>query len=258
MTEPSLAPREYGAYAELIFPLATGLTMGGATLAGAGFATAALAGFLVSEPLAVLAGARGRRALAQATPAGARRRAVALVLAGLTAGLGALAVAPGRARLAAVVPALLAALLLPTLLRGRQKRLEAELLIAAALSAMLLPVALSGRAAVSSAMLASAVWLLTFWLATLTVHAIKARFKPALGSRWTLWGAPALGVVGVGLAVTGYGAGRVSLAALLAVVPAAIVAGAALMTGVTPRHLRRVGWSLVAANLATFGFLLAG
>jgi len=251
----SLAPREYGAYAELAFPLATGFLAGGWSMAGPGFAVAVIAGFLLSEPLAVVAGARGERAHREATPR-ARRRVAVLSAVGLAAAAFALLSAPPAARLAALVPAGLALALLPALARGRHKTLVGELLVAAALAGMALPVGIAGGMRPPVATLVWGIWLSTFWLATLTVHAIKTRFKPALGAPWTLWAAPGFALGVVALAVVGAAAGRIGPRFALAVAPAAAVAGTALAARVTPRRLRRVGWSLVAANLATFGLLV--
>jgi hypothetical protein len=251
----SLVPREYGAYAELGFPLATGFLAGGWSAAGAAFAVAVVAGFLLSEPIAVLAGARGPRARREES---ARARVRGFTLLGVAAVAGGLAMllAPPVARLGALLPAALAVGLVPALARGRHKSLGGELLVAAALAAMVLPVGLAGGMARSPALLAFGIWLATFWLATLTVHAIKTRFKPALGQPWTVWAAPAFVVAVVAIAALGVMAGRVRFPFALAAVPAALVGGVALAAGVTPRHLRRVGWSLVAANLATFGLLV--
>jgi hypothetical protein len=253
--ERSLAPREHGAYAELAFPLATGLLAGGPSVAGIAFAVAATAGFLLVEPLVVLAGARGAR-LRRDLADRARARALLLVLAGLAAALVAMLTAPPPARIAALLPAGLAAVLAPSVARGRHKHAAGELLVAAALASMVLPIGLAGGMRPAAAGLAAAIWLATFWLATVTVHAIKTRFKPALGEGWTLRAAPALAVGVVGAALLGLAAGRIPLPLALAVIPAAGVAAAALLWPVTPRHLRRVGWSLVAANLATFTLLL--
>jgi hypothetical protein len=102
------------------------------------------------------------------------------------------------------------------------------------------------------------VWLLTYWTATLTVHAIKARVKPELGAPWTLWAAPALATLvllaGLGAAV----AGPVAVLAGVAVVPGALLALAVAALRVHPRRLKRVGWSLAAANVVTLVLLLAG
>jgi hypothetical protein len=253
--ERSLAPREHGAYAELAFPLATGLVAGGPSVAGLAFAIAATAAFLLAEPLTVMAGGRGVR-LRRDLSGRARRLAVVLGVAAMAAGGTAMLTAPPVARIAALLPAGLAAALAPAVVRGRHKTAAGELLVAAALAAMVLPVGVAGGMSPAAAGLAAAIWAATFWLATVTVHAIKTRFKPALGEGWTLWAAPAFAAGVVAAALLGLGAGRIALPPALAVIPAAAVAVAALAWRVTPRHLRRIGWSLVAANLATFALLV--
>ena len=45
----SLLPREYGAYAQLGFPLCCGLVMGGVSAAGLAFGGAAVAGRIISS-----------------------------------------------------------------------------------------------------------------------------------------------------------------------------------------------------------------
>lgn len=253
----SLAPREYGAYAELAFPILTGLTGGGISVAGVAFAAAVVCWFFASEPLAVTVGARGARAQREDARRARRRVRLLGALGGLAAGA-ALLLAPAPARVAALVPAALAAALLPLLLRGRHKTLAGELLVAAGLAAMALPVGVAGGMPPALAGLAGGVWLSTFWVATLTVHAIKTRFKPSFGASWTVWAAPALAAGVSLLALAAAALGRLAPPVALAVLPAAAVAAAALGAGVTPRHLRRVGWSLVAANLTTFGLLVLG
>ncbi|MFW5947417.1 MAG: YwiC-like family protein, partial [Gemmatimonadota bacterium] len=56
-----LMPREHGAYAQLGFPLVTGLVYSGGQPGAVAFAVAAVAFFLLHEPLAVRSGARGAR-----------------------------------------------------------------------------------------------------------------------------------------------------------------------------------------------------
>ena len=57
--KPSLLPKEHGAYAELSFPLVTGLALGEPNLASFSLGLAAVLFFLANEPVAVLLGARG-------------------------------------------------------------------------------------------------------------------------------------------------------------------------------------------------------
>ncbi len=254
-TAPPLWPREYGAYAELFFPLLTAFLAGGPSAAGVAFTLAVVSWFLLYEPLAILRGARGRRRQTE-VGAPAWRRAWWLGGLGALAAAVGLALAPPAARLAALVPGAAAVFVLPAVLRGRPKTLGAELLVATALSAMLLPVGLAGGMTLRSAVQAAGVWLLTYWAATLAVHAIKARAKPELTAPWTLWAAPALAAVallgGIGATVLG----PVPVFVGLALAPGAVLALTVAALRVHPRRLKRVGWSLVACNLVTLGLLL--
>lgn len=255
-TTRTILPREYGAYAELGFPLLTAFLLGGVSAAGLGFATAVLAWFLVREPLAVLNGVRGRR-LEASFGRPARRAAWLLGLLG-AAGAGAgLLLAPPVARAWALVPGACAAVLAPALLRGRPKTLGAEVVVAVALATMILPIALSGGARLPAALLASGVWAAGFVLATLAVHAIKARVKPELGAPWARWAAPVLAGAVAGAGLAGAAAGRWPWAGGAAVLPSVVLVLAALWADTHPRHLKRVGWSLVGANLVTLGLLLS-
>lgn len=253
----AILPREYGAYAELAFPLLTAFLAAGVTAAGLAFAVAVMAGFLVREPLAVLNGVRGARLEASlGTPA----RRAAIVLGGLFlggAGVGMLLARP-EARWAALMPGAVAALLTPALLRGRPKTLGAEVLVAFALPGMILPIGLAGRLPLDRAAAAAGVWAASFVLATLSVHGIKARAKPALGNTWTIWATPVLAVLVSGTAVVAAFRETVSVPVALAVLPSVLGVLAAAVLRVHPRQLKQVGWSLVGANLITLVLLLVG
>ena len=254
-TSRAVLPREYGAYAELLFPLLTAFLAGGVTVAGLGFGAAVLAGFLVREPLAVLNGVRGAR-LEASLGGPARRAAVALgVVFAIGAGAGLLR-APPAGRWAALIPGAFALLLAPALLRGRPKTLGGEILVAGALAGMILPVGLAGTMSWRAAGVAAGVWAASFVLATLSVHAIKARAKPALGGVWTVRATPVLGLVIVTMGLLGALSGRLPTAAGLAVVPSVLVVLAATILRAHPRQLKRVGWSLVGANVVTLAMLL--
>ena len=57
-----LKPKEHGAYAILIIPIATSLAISGVSVTGGAVAIASLAGFFAHEPLLVVLGRRGLRA----------------------------------------------------------------------------------------------------------------------------------------------------------------------------------------------------
>ena len=141
-----LFPREHGAYAELGFPLLSGLVLGSPGLASALFAAAAILLFLANEPLVVLLGARGKR-LQQELAVPARRQLAMLGGLGVAAGLAAMALAPTAARWLALVPCVLAAGLVPVVLSQNLKTLPGEFVAGAAFSAMHLPVAAAGGVA---------------------------------------------------------------------------------------------------------------
>ena len=256
-TSRAILPREYGAYAELAFPLLTAFLAGGVTAAGACFALVVVSWFLVREPLAVLNGVRGARI--EASLCGPARRA-AVALGGLGGGGAVLAMllAPPLARIAALVPGACAVLLAPALLRGRPKSLGAEILVAIALSGMILPIGLAGRLEPAGAVRAVAVWAACFVLATLAVHAIKARAKPDLGAAWTRRATPVLALVIVAGGLLGVVVGPLPTTSGLAVLPTALVVLAAGTLRTHPRHLKRVGWTLVAANAVTLTLVLVG
>jgi len=256
-TSRAILPREYGAYAELAFPLLTAFLAGGATAAGACFALAVVSWFLVREPLAVLNGVRGTR-IEASLGVPARRAAVALGGLGGVGAVLAMLLAPPLARLTALVPGGCAALLAPALLRGRPKTLGAEILVAIALSGMILPIGLAGRMEPAGAARAAAVWAVCFVLATFAVHAIKARAKPNLGAAWTRWVTPMLALVIVAGGPLGAVVGPFPTTLGLAVLPTALVVLAAAVLRTHPRHLKHVGWSLVAANAVTLTLVLVG
>jgi len=250
-----MLPREYGAYAELAFPLLTAFVAAGVTAAALGFAVAVIAGFLAREPLAVLNGVRGAR-LEASLGVPARRAVVLLGAVGVLGAMAGLALAPDEARRAALIPGVCALLLAPALLRGRPKTLGAELLVAVALPGMILPIGLAGRMPLGRATGAAAAWAVSFVLVTLAVHAIKARAKPSLGNTWTVGAAPALAVLAIAAGLTAAVTGAVGVGVGLAVAPSALAVLAATALRVHPRQLKRVGWSLVGANVVTFALLL--
>ncbi len=250
-----ILPREYGAYAELAFPLLTAFLIGGITMAGLGFALAVVAWFLVREPFAVLNGVRGAR-LEASLGLPARRMAWVLGLLGAAGAAVGMLLAPPVARAWALVPGACAVALAPALLRGRPKSLGVEVIVAGALATMLLPIGLSAGVTLERAALASGVWAVCFALATFGVHAIKARAKPESGAAWTGWAAPALAGLALAVGIGGAVRGLWPWPAGAAVTPPALLVVAVLAVGIHPRRLKRVGWSLAGANLVTLGLLL--
>lgn len=240
-----LLPREHGAYAELGFPLLSGLLLGSPGAAAALFVAAAVLLFLANEPLVVLLGVRGRRAQ-QELAAQARRSLAFLGALGATAGMAALWLAPPEARGLALVPAAFAAGLVPVVLSRNLKTLPGEFVAGAAFSAMHLPVAAAGGASGPALWGPPLLWFAVTVSATLAVHAIKSRVTGA-----TPWVVPAatwtarlalLAALAAWLWLPGWRS--VALAACLPLAGVVAVNRLAL----SPRKLKHVGWAVVAAN----------
>lgn len=284
-----LLPREHGAYAELVFPVATGLLLASPSPWAVSLALAAVAFFWAHEPLAILLGTRGQRIRDRR---GDRAQRLGWVLAGSGATLGAIGWvgAGGTVWPTILLPSLAGLGIVSLALRGSQKTLLGEILVVTAFSTLLLPLASASGAEMGRALAASAVWWISFSLGTLEVHAIKARhkgqakrggsstvsplasgivtvvasavvlgdletvgFHPALADT----GNPAAGLVAI---LEGPGAGgllqEMPRAALALLPPAAGVFLMALAKP-HPRHLKRVGWTLVGANFLALLILLA-
>ena len=240
-----LIPREHGAYAELGFPLLSGLVLASPGAASFLFVVAAILLFLANEPVVVLAGARGKRLREEMGPA-ARRQLALLATLGAGAGVAAMWLAPVMARWLALVPAALAACLVPAVLSKNLKSLPGEALAAAAFSSMHLPVAAAGGASGALLWGPPVMWFATTMVATFSVHAIKSRVtgqQPWVVSLAT-WSAP----VALGLALLAAwllpGFRAVALAACLPLAGVLVVNRLAL----SPKKLKQVGWTVVAAN----------
>lgn len=248
-------PREHGAYAELGFPLASGLALASPGAASWLFAAAALALFFANEPLMLATGARGQR-LREELGASARVRVAVLAGAGGMMWLAALALAPPLTRSLSLIPAVLALALLPMVLGRELKTLGGEFLAAAAFSAMHLPVASAGGA--SGAMLwgPAAMWFATTTVATLCVHAVKARVTGK--AAWVIATATAAAVIAlIAAAALAALAPEWRYVALAAQAPlAACVAVNALAP--SPKKLKPIGWTLAAANALALAILALG
>lgn len=252
--EHSLYPREHGAYAQLGFPLLSGLALGSPGAASWLFAAAAVLLFFANEPAAVLLGVRGARR--QAELAALAKRALARrAVCGALAGFGALWLASPEARSLALIPAVLATGLLPIVIAKRLKTLPGEFIAAAALASMHLPVAAAGGVAGALLWTPAAMWLVVTIVTTLSVHAIKARLtgtRPWAGAAadWTAR------IAVLAALCAGAFAPDLRPAAMAALLPLVAVLGVNWLAPSTKR-LRQVGWTMVAANALALALLSA-
>jgi hypothetical protein len=250
----SLLPREHGAYGQLVMPLLTGLTMGRPGAAALLIAAALVTAFLAHEPLLVVLGHRGTRAV-EADGARARRLLAILGLAMVLAGGAGLALAPGPARAALACPVALGGVVGWLMVRRLEKTLPGELVVAAALSSGSVAVALAGGVAPGHAFAAWTVWVVAFATATLAVHAVLGRSRGgrAPGAAFAI--ASLALVAGAFAAVPLLGLPRMAAVALL---PTGALSVVLCLARVPPRRLREVGWALVGSSVLTMVLLALG
>lgn len=243
----SLAPKEHGAYGQLALPLVAALASVRPGLASALAAAAAATAFVAHEPLLVLLGHRGPRAKRE-LGGRARARLWLLVPASLAALAGALALGGAAALVAFAPAAALALAFAPLVLKNREKSLAGELLAAAALTGAALPVAVLGGGAPGASLGAWGAWALGFGASTVAVRATiathKAHREPFAWSTLALF---TVATAGLGLALE---------PRVLAAAPLVALSWAVMWKRPHPRHLKRVGWSIVAASLVTLAALV--
>lgn len=251
----AVVPHEHGAYGQILIPTITALAVGRAGPAAVALAAAGFGVFLAHEPLLVILGLRGARSLRE-------QRATAwrslLIFGGvaLVAGLAALAALDVESRVAALVPFGLAVCAGGLMVSGLERTTAGEVIVGAALASLSLPVALASGVPSAGAWTVAAVFAAAFAMATVTVRAVIAR--PAGASRGPTRGA-ALAVVSGLFAVLVFLAGRGVLASSAAIAssPVLILTGVLLVVAPSARHLRTIGWTLVAATAGTSAILIS-
>lgn len=250
-----MLPREHGAYALVIAPLLTAFCRGHASWVGAGLSLATLALFVAHEPALVLLAQRGGRAQRElgerARGAFASRAWVALV-----AGGAATYFADTATRQALLAVCALAAMVAVLALRALEKSGLGTVLLAVTSSAAGLPVALANGWPRGDALLTALVFAAAGTVAMLTVRELipKRQRERGLATRLGWLAAVAVTV----LLVVGALRGGVPARFAWGLAPASLAALGLLLVHPHPRHLRRVGWTLAAAKVATFGVLAFG
>lgn len=253
--EHSMVPREHGAYAELLFPIATVL-LGGKPAASTWLLAAAAVGcFLANEPLLVLLGERGSRAKRRESGR-AKRALLIFVLIALGAGLAGFVLAPRGVRIALLLPLLLGGGLVLMAAQGLERTMFGESLAAAALSSLAIPLGLSAGLHPTAAAAVALIWFVASSLGTsivrLTIDRTKSKTQEA--RRTVAWKRGLLILVCLFAIAVGVGApfgSRAGLWVLAAAVPVALVVLVMAALRPTTRRLRLMGWSLIAANLCS-------
>jgi hypothetical protein len=250
-----MVPREHGAYAELLFPMVSVLLGGAPSTSTWLLAIGAVGAFLANEPLLVLFGQRGRRMQREDSDR-ARRALLLFSLVALGAGTVGLVLASTQVRYAVVVPLLLGVTLVMLAIQGLERSMFGEGLAAVALSSIAIPLGLSAGLGRTVTLSVALLWLTTSILGTavvrLTVARTKAKtdqdFRRVAFKRGVLIACCALVIV---VGVVGLTGSRDGLSIFAAAVPVALVVLGVAALRPTARRLRLMGWSLVAANLAS-------
>jgi hypothetical protein len=250
-----MVPREHGAYAELLFPIATVFLGGWPTTPTWLLAIAAIACFLANEPLLVLFGQRGTRMKREESDR-AKRALLVFFLVALGTGLAGLLLAPTVVQYGIAVPLLLGVVLVMLAIQGLERSVFGEALAAATLSSVAIPLGLSAGLGLTETLAVALIWLVTSLLGTSIVRLTVARAKAKTDAELKrvsfksgLLILVCLVVLAVGVAAP-FGS-RVGLWVLAAAIPVAVVVLAMAVLRPTARRLRLMGWSLVAANLCS-------
>lgn len=155
-----------------------------------------------------------------------------------------------------VLPAFFAAMSAVLIVRGRERSTPGEVVIAGALASAAVPVTLAGGEPLSAALTVFLVFAAIAAAATVAVRSMIGRVSKAGGPSPVV----ALGFVAVVVFALGLLAVWRIMAAITpwAALPVCIVAVVLCVRPPSPRHLRRVGWTLVAAHAVTLVMVIAG
>lgn len=246
-------PREHGAYAQLLAPLATALVILRPTWVSAALALAAFLAFLANEPLLVVLGHRGKR-MRDADGPRAKRRLALLVTGAVVAGAAALACAPTRVLEVTGVVAIPALATIVLAWQRAEKSVIGECVAAIALSGASAPVLVASGATWQAAAAVWAAWAIGYCSTVIAVHRVIARHrKPATWADWlAALGLAAVSAVAVGLLLRGAPLATVGASAPLALASLALVIRPPRAT-----YLRTIGFVLVGASLAVAALAIA-
>lgn len=247
-------PHEHGAYGQLLFPIVAALVVS-APAAASLLAVASTAAFFGHEALLVLLGQRGVRAAREQRASAVRSLAIFGGVA-LVTGLGALLLIPRALLVTLLLPLVLARVVAVLVATRRERTTVGEMVVATTLSSVSLPVARAGGASLAAALTLFVVFAVVFSTATIAVRALIGRTARGGGPSPASAGAATMGA----LAALAWLAVRGVLApvAPYAAIPVALVGLGLTVSPPAPRHLRSIGWTLVAATAASAVILVVG
>lgn len=253
-----MLPKEHGAYGQMAFPTLTAIAITGATAPAILTALATLAAFLVHEPVAVLAGRRGRRVQREA----GMRALCWLTITGaatVIAGFWAVRLTPPAARWSFLVPALGAGVVALLFGARQEKSAAGEIAVAVTFSSVALPIGLSAGLPWTAAAAVALAYATLFVAATLAVRVVvlgtRAGGDPrAVGATRLVLGLVCVVEAGLVVVLRQWSVPRL---ALFAPAPGVLTAIAIAARPPAPAALRRLGWTVIVASAATAVALVA-
>ena len=246
-------PKEHGAYGQLSFPIATALLASGGSSAAGLLALATVAGFLAHEPAAIILGLRGVRAKRE-DGAKARRWMAGWLAIAIVGGWAALVTMPAHARWSLVFPTLPALVLFMAMVSGREKSWYGEIASALAFSGVAVPMVLSCGGSLQHALAVAVPFALLFVAGTLAIRVVILRVRGGgdIDAATTMSRAAFIfSGSATGLLIWGVVTAALHVSTLVAAAPGLAMAVAVAYRPPAPSQLRTLGWSLVAASVAT-------
>ncbi len=234
-----LKPKEHGAYAIIGVPIVTALILSGFTWVGISVSLAAVCGFLAHEPMLVRLGHRGGRAQ-KSSPQATKRLSILTLLLLISGGI-AMAAGSMQVRYALLGCGLLATTSFVLAYRGAHRSFPGQLWGVIGLSAPCVPILLSGSDSSTQGWVVWFAWLIGFLSTTVAVRAvIAAQKQQSTNQHWMIL------VTLTGLLTALALNGQVIY---LTVVPMVLLSWYLLVFPPPARHLKRVGWTLVAGTI---------
>lgn len=253
-----MLPKEHGAYGQLAFPLLTSFAAAGIAWAAVSMAIAVVALFLAHEPLLIVLGHRGPRALREQ---GARARwwLIATVATAAVTGVAAVLLAPAALRWTFAVPLVPGAWLLWMAVRGTEKSSGGETSAAVTFASVAVPLCAAAAGSPALGVSVAVPFALLFVTSTLAVRVVILRTRgggdPA-AVRATRRATFLIAIAGSGAMLAAAAGGLLPWGAFVATLP-----GLGLACGIAafpprPARLRRVGWTLVGMSVLTSVILI--
>jgi YwiC-like protein len=245
-----LIPREHGVYGQLGFSITAALAAGRLSVPALILTSGVVAAFLAHESLLVLIGARGARARREQRAVAIRHGVWlgAIATAGLSAGT---VLMPSADRWLVAVPALCAVIVFMLAVRHVEKTTAGEMLVALTCASCALPLGAAAGLPVRVAVVISLVLAVGYFAATAAVRGTIARQRREPDTALRV-GAALLALAAAPIVFIL--ARRLGLhpAIWIASLPLSTLSLALAVTAPSARHLRRLGWALIAASaLAT-------